>query len=203
MILVFSVLLIFSIMNDSRIDLLRQYAQWFDRWSNSANSCSNFRNALSKPTFLALSATCHSLVNLLEYLLNEKGMDYVLLGKFQTDLLERRFGRYRQLHGGNYYISVRQLLQSEKKIKVSAALLHDKLNFQALSEISDSVSRESQVEPLTVSVVSFDPDSLSSTDKNMIAYIGGYIVRSLRGIPCANCVKMLSTSDPFEFIDLL
>ncbi|MEL7309587.1 MAG: hypothetical protein AAGK05_18200, partial [Pseudomonadota bacterium] len=185
------------IMNDSRIDLLRHYALWFEQWKNS----SDFQHALSKQTFLALSATCNSLADLSEYLLHEKGLDYILLGKFQTDQLERRFGRYRQLHGGNYYISVRQLLQSEKKIKVSAALLHDKLNFQALSQISES-SDSHVVEPLRVSVPNFDPESLSSTDKNIIAYIGGYIARSLRDMPCADCVKLLSTSDPLEFVDV-
>ena len=145
------------IMDDSRIDLLPHYAQWFERWKDSS---SDFQHALSKQTFLALSATCNSLADLSEYLLHEKGLNYILLGKFQTDQLERRFGRYRQLHGGNYYISVRQLLQSEKKIKVSAALLHDKLNFQALSQMSDSDSSESHaVEPLYISLPNFEPEA--------------------------------------------
>lgn len=43
---------------------------------------------------------------------------FVLLGKFQSDPLEGRFGYYRQLSGGNFYISCRQLLQAEKKIRL-------------------------------------------------------------------------------------
>ena len=42
----------------------------------------------------------------------------MLLGKFQTDNLEDRFGQYRMLSGSNYLVSVNEVLQSEKKLKV-------------------------------------------------------------------------------------
>ena len=37
---------------------------------------------------------------------------YVLLGQFQTDLIEKDFGIYQQQSGGNFYISVDQVLFS-------------------------------------------------------------------------------------------
>jgi HEPN domain-containing protein len=43
-------------------------------------------------------------------------VEYVLPGKLQTDNLERRFSAYRQLlSGGNYNVSVTQILEAEKK----------------------------------------------------------------------------------------
>ncbi|KAH7977923.1 hypothetical protein HPB49_003950 [Dermacentor silvarum] len=45
-------------------------------------------------------------------------MQYVLLGKFQTDSLEDRFGRYRQLSGANYNVSIRQIDESETKLRL-------------------------------------------------------------------------------------
>ena len=40
------------------------------------------------------------------------GWTYVLPGKIQSDRLEGKFGIYRQASGGNYYISVEQVLSS-------------------------------------------------------------------------------------------
>jgi hypothetical protein len=46
----------------------------------------------------------------------------VLLGQFQTDVLERRFDQYRKLSGCNYNVSVKQIIDSEKKLKVTSLL---------------------------------------------------------------------------------
>jgi hypothetical protein len=40
--------------------------------------------------------------------------EYVLMGKFQTDKLNR-FGLYRRMSGCNYNVSEAQVLESEKK----------------------------------------------------------------------------------------
>ena len=49
-------------------------------------------------------------------------MSYVLLGKFQTDNLESRFGIYRQMCGTNSNASVRQVLEAERKLKIVEVL---------------------------------------------------------------------------------
>ena len=46
----------------------------------------------------------------------------MLLGKFQTDNFEARFGQYIMLSGSNYLVSVNEVLQSEKKLKVKNLL---------------------------------------------------------------------------------
>ena len=46
----------------------------------------------------------------------------MLLGKFQTDCLEARFRQYRQLSGGKYNISLRQVFESEKKLHLLSTL---------------------------------------------------------------------------------
>lgn len=52
---------------------------------------------------------------IVKYAIEYIGVPYVLPGKFQTDNLESRFGQYRQLAGGNYNITVTQVLEAEKK----------------------------------------------------------------------------------------
>ena len=49
-------------------------------------------------------------------------LHYILTGKFQTDNLEARFGLYRMLSGSNYLVSVIEILQSEKKLKLKGLL---------------------------------------------------------------------------------
>ena len=45
---------------------------------------------------------------------NRQGFRFVLLGHLQSDQLEHRFGSYRQMSGSDYFISVKQVLESEK-----------------------------------------------------------------------------------------
>ncbi|QQP35188.1 Putative LOC101234561 [Caligus rogercresseyi] len=49
--------------------------------------------------------------------LEDDNFVYVLPSLFQSDPIEKRFGWYRQLSGGNYFISVRQILEAEKKLE--------------------------------------------------------------------------------------
>ena len=45
-----------------------------------------------------------------------------MLGKFQTDNLDARFGQYRTMSGCNYLVSVNEVMQNEKKLKVKSLL---------------------------------------------------------------------------------
>ena len=56
---------------------------------------------------------------LAEYLLRDAHCHYVLLGKFQTDNLELPFGQYRQTSGANYNVSLTQIMESEKKLRMA------------------------------------------------------------------------------------
>ena len=44
-------------------------------------------------------------------------VDYVLLGKIQSDGIEGQFGHLRKLAGGNYWASVRQFTEGEAVIR--------------------------------------------------------------------------------------
>ena len=49
-------------------------------------------------------------------------MLYILPGKFQTDHLEARFGQYQQLSGVQHNISIQQVFECEKKIRMLSVL---------------------------------------------------------------------------------
>ena len=60
---------------------------------------------LSKDTGTALAHLCRGLVDMTRTLLSQDPYDYVLLGWFTTDPLEKYFGKLRQGCGGTYFIT--------------------------------------------------------------------------------------------------
>ena len=93
--------------------------KWLDKWSTI-----NDKDRLTKETFTALHHTTTALLEISEYCLEEPNANYVLLGKFQTDYLEARFGQYRQFAGEQHnvlYICGKFI--NEKKNSVAYAVL--------------------------------------------------------------------------------
>ena len=52
------------------------------------------------------------------YLQEKHGFSYLLTEKLASNLIESRFGWYRQVNGRNYFMCVKQLIEAEKKIRV-------------------------------------------------------------------------------------
>jgi hypothetical protein len=184
----FSMNPIFSI-HDWQIQFLRNIAKWLNNWQISKNP------GLSRETFLALRHSCLATADLVEHLLNRKIFHYVLTGNFQSDPIESRFGWYRQLSGGNYFISVRQILENEKKIRILSLLKFTQINiseFPFEEEITSSKCEEN-IEEL-YSDVSELPIlfNLDVTDMNAIVYVAGYISHSIcNRMKCENCSHLL------------
>ena len=65
----------------------------------------------TKDTATALSQTIRGVVDLVKHLLRSEEFDFVMLGEFSTDPLEKAFSRLRQGSGGAYFITVQQVLQ--------------------------------------------------------------------------------------------
>ena len=104
-----------------KLQQLNDFADILDKWKAAGFS------GLSAETNWAASLTCRSICLVSEYLINKCGFQYVLLGQIQSDPLESRFGRYRGMSGSNFYISHKQLVQGESKIKITMLLEHSGL----------------------------------------------------------------------------
>ena len=81
---------------------------------------------------------------LVRYLLDEKHLSYVLSGKIQSDYLEKRFGRNRQLSGANYFASERQFIEAEKAIRVKSLIKFSKYFIKGVCEIMKSDDNEEE-----------------------------------------------------------
>ena len=96
---------------DSKREFLLSFATWIELWS----TCPNFW--LIKQTSHALITTRKATPCSLSELLNE-GYKYVLTTRFQSDALERQFSKYRQISGGSFLVSLWEVANSEKSLKI-------------------------------------------------------------------------------------
>ena len=66
-------------------------------------------------------STNRAIADLTTDLYNE-GYKYVLTGRLQTDPLERRFSQYRQMSGGRFLVSLKEIYRSESIVKLKTFL---------------------------------------------------------------------------------
>ena len=71
--------------------------------------------------------TLNAQASLIEDLLCE-GYDFVVPRRLQSYPLQKRFSRYRQMSGGRFLVSLREVLTSERILAVNS-LLKEKVNF--------------------------------------------------------------------------
>ncbi|GBL80019.1 hypothetical protein AVEN_29037-1 [Araneus ventricosus] len=103
---------------DERYKFLDGFLNWLEDWKNMG--CKT--GMLTKETHSALYMTTFALKEITKYCEEEFNMKYILPGKFQTDNLEARFGLYQQMAGAQYHVSLRQVFESENKLRMHSIL---------------------------------------------------------------------------------
>ena len=79
---------------DERLLFLKSFSEWVSAWR-----CEKF--SLTAQTSSALICTLNCTASLTEDLLNE-GYDFVMMSRFQSDPIERRFSSYRRMSGVDF-----------------------------------------------------------------------------------------------------
>ena len=105
---------------------------------------------MSVPKFCLTTHTCSALVrtlraqaDLIDELIEKDMYDFVMVGRLQSDPLERRFSQYRQMSGSRFLVSLREVISSEKILKCRALLKNeidideDVLQVEDLSRLAD------------------------------------------------------------------
>nr|XP_042911089.1 uncharacterized protein LOC122272083 [Parasteatoda tepidariorum] len=180
----------FRSLSDERFQFLGNFLAWLDAWKKLKLKprC----GCLSEETFYALTQTTRCMISLIEHLLNQ-GNSYVLTGKFQTDCLESRFGIYRQMSGSNYHVSVIDVIESERKLRIKSILT---LNSSSLGNIffrslcgDDTSGDVEEVDICDFSDVLCDFNvDVSCDEVEILTYISGYCVFKLN-LTCSMCLK--------------
>ena len=94
--------------DDERLELLLHLADTIEKMSPDKQG--QRMKKLTKDSSRAFAHTCRGMVDLTKHLL-ETGFDYVCLGHFSSNPIEKMFGKLRQGSGGTYFINVQQVLQ--------------------------------------------------------------------------------------------
>lgn len=188
--------------DDERKAFLIKFVDWLEHWHGLGLNYGK----LSKQTHTALLHTTRCLLKLVEFCSQELKWSYLLPGKFQTDPLEARFGQYRQLAGGQYHISVRQIFEIEKKIRILSTIelpisdgrkivVNDFVEDEIIMDHDYCATASSQTFTGELNVTQSDLDSTCS-DVSILTYIGGYCCHSLmKKLNCECCAEFLLLND--------
>lgn len=104
--------------NKEGLDYLKMIQAVMEKWLEEKDK--TFK--MSRDTLDSLINTCRGLIGLSNYLLDKHGdlLDYVLLGRVQSDKLEGHFGHLRELAEGNCWPSVRQFMEGEAVVRAKS-----------------------------------------------------------------------------------
>ena len=159
---------------DGKVQFLRDFADWLEEWNTSPNF------TLTPQTSYALVTTLRAQVLLVEELLDD-GYDYVMMARFQSDPLERRFSQYRQMSGGRFLVSLREVNNSERILQCRSLLKEDidfweeDIGKEKVTMISDTFSQYLVEHSNDISEATISNDSIEvATD------IAGYIAKKLK-----------------------
>ncbi|KAH6933235.1 hypothetical protein HPB50_013744 [Hyalomma asiaticum] len=166
--------------DDPKARFLSAFITWLDVWEFYRHDT----GVLTQETLSALRLSAQSLLALVKYCVSELHFKYVLLGKVQTDPLESRFGQYRQMAGGQYHISVRQLCETEGRIRLQNAL--PRMSSDDLKGIEE-VHVTDVGTSCSVEVHDADLDQLRA-QMPVIGYVGGYCAHAaIKVLKCKSC----------------
>ena len=100
----------------ARLHYSAEAKEIFAKWQLSGSI------GLTAETFLACTQTIGAISKLAKYLETKHRYEYLFPGKLLFDPTEGHFGWYGQVVWGNFYVSVKQLLLAEKKIRCLSLL---------------------------------------------------------------------------------
>ena len=134
---------------------------------------------LTVDTASAIEHTCLGVVELTKYLLETN--NYILLGKFTTDPLEKAFGKLRQGSGGTYFINTQQVLEKVNLMKTKVLL---RLNLDVSNLESEAghfcekclIDWTQELCELIESLPEMEND-VKPEVKSSLVYIAGYVKR--------------------------
>lgn len=193
--------------DDDKEQFLKDFLNWLERWERY--KCDS--GCFTKDTLTALKHTTHAILELSSYLIKELGFSYVLTGKLQTDSLEDRFGYYRQLAGGQYNISITQLYEIEKKLRIQSILplqlnshfqdVHIMTPVKSLETIKNVNNLKENIFEIYGSTISVSEEELLKVQNDsllVLAYLAGYCVHIVaKQLRCTFCKTNLTLYTSF------
>lgn len=161
-----------AVEGDQKPLFLREFADWIESWDGiKIPNAEKFTLTAQTSSALRRTLRCHAC--LIEDLLGEN-YNFVLTARFQSDHLERRYGQYRQMSGGRFLVSLKDVKCSEKILKIKS-LLKEQLDIN--QNFEDKNNYENGITELLHTAEAIDVNALQLTDssREISDYIAGYI----------------------------
>ena len=127
----------------------------------------------------------------------KEGYKYVLVGRFQSDPLERRFSQYRQMSGGRFLVSLREVLNSER-ILSCRSLIMEGINFwkENIRPEQTTTNTEGLLSDLDAHDTEIRESVLDDDSREVSTLIAGYIAKKLDArSKCKICEGMLVANE--------
>jgi len=170
--------------NDGKLEFLRKFANWVEEWCKSPCLC------LTAQTSDALVRTLRAQASLIEDLHSE-GYDFVIPRKLQSDPLERRFSQYRQMSGGRFLVSLREVNCSERILQCRSLLKCD-VDFWK-EDLQKDVDSTSLASKFVKDISEFENPSqevtLNEQAEEASFHVAGYVARKLKKRCSCNLCK--------------
>jgi hypothetical protein len=192
-----------AVEGDGKPQFLRNLASWLENWKNQQISNAQ-KFTLTSQTNAALVRTLRCHAALIEDLLSE-GQQYVLTARFQTDPIERRFGQYRQMSGGRFLISEKDIVTSEKILKIKTLVKKGlELDSGILSAEEDPVQMAKLMDEIKGLIGQSENLTLNKESLQVSDTVAGYIARKTEHLFKGCCKKQLTDDQPnAEYIGIL
>ncbi|XP_018914579.1 uncharacterized protein [Bemisia tabaci] len=195
---------------DQKLKFLRDLLLFLEIWE-----LPGLPESFTVQTHTAFYHTIKATLELCEFVLIDLGWGFVLLGKLQTDNLEARFGGYRRISGCSYFVTVEQVLESERKLKLLSILKLKSANSGEFSLTSfaegckataTALSEKAEDTTLFESALSeISEITVTLTDRRVLLCLASYAAtKTLQKLRreekevCAECRETLVTNKPLE-----
>ena len=169
---------------------LEALADWLEKWHDD---CPAF--TLTSKTSYTLVLTLRAQSGLIKELLSE-GYDFVMTSRLQSDPIERRFSQYRQMSGGRFLVSLREVTNSERIIRCRSLVKAD-INFwkEDLGSDKPSLDFSALLALLSEHEIEIAESTLDSSSEEVSTTIAGYIAKKLaKRSNCDSCKSLLIAS---------
>ena len=120
-----------------------------------------------------------------------------MTGRLQSDPIERRFSQYRQMSGGCFLVSLREVYNSER-ILACRSLINENINFWnedlSIKEDNEDIKKLlADIQPFSDEILMCN---LSKDSEEVATTIAGYITKKLvKRLKCDDCKTMLRAKD--------
>lgn len=186
--------------DDALLMYLKNFLTFLKEWNKVDK-----KQRLTDMTIGAFILTVRSIIDLTEDLLTND--HYVILGNFQSDPIESRFGQYRQVCGSRYLLSVADVYEGEKKIRLRHLIANDSACFSTVlksfkqsnnNNMDNHSCDEIDAEKFIAASVKYEFVELHSSEELVIDHVSGYVQKQIDKKICADCRNRLQTCDSYN-----